>query len=221
MRYDFYAKMIKFLFQGVIYDLLQEKEPSLVNSRYKKRVSHEYKSIIERTEGIGGIKENPMEFILLFTALTLGFYKAAEGKISEELFSEMVYALSYSKRMKMLNKANGAFSDKTIGLQKKLDAFSKTNNYKNQWDSDFEYVEGSGELFLTYTKCGICAVTKQEGVPQLAKYLCKMDYSAFDVKGAVLDRTKTLASGDDCCNFHVMSKEKAKEIGFKPSDNAK
>ncbi len=78
-----------------------------------------------------------------------------------------------------------------------------------------------GEYFITYKECGICKVAKQEGVEHLAKYLCKIDYATFAYQNVILDRTKTLAYGDDHSNFHIMTKEKAKEIGFKKSKDAK
>ncbi len=37
----------------------------------------------------------------------------------------------------------------------------------------------------------------------------------------MLDRTKTLDYGDDECNFYLMSKERAAEIGFETSPYAK
>ena len=52
-------------------------------------------------------------------------------------------------------------------------------------------------------------------------HLCMMDYYTFEMQGAVLDRTKTLGYGDDECNFNLMSKERAKEIGFVKSPDAK
>ena len=48
-----------------------------------------------------------------------------------------------------------------------------------------------------------------------------MDYYTFEMQGAVLDRTKTLVYGDDECNFHLMSKARAAELGFVPDPNAK
>ena len=48
-----------------------------------------------------------------------------------------------------------------------------------------------------------------------------IDYYTFEMQGAVLDRTKTLGYGDDECNFLLMSKERAEEIGFIKSRNAK
>ena len=41
-----------------------------------------------------------------------------------------------------------------------------------------------------------------------------MDCYTFEMQGAVLDRTKTLCCGDYECNFHLMSRERAEEIGF-------
>ena len=38
---------------------------------------------------------------------------------------------------------------------------------------------------------------------------------------AVLDRTKTLGYGDDECNFHLMSRARAEELGFVPDPDAK
>lgn len=53
------------------------------------------------------------------------------------------------------------------------------------------------------------------------RYLCAMDYYTFKMQGAVLDRTKTLGYGDDECNFHLMSAERAAQIGFTRSPDAK
>ena len=48
-----------------------------------------------------------------------------------------------------------------------------------------------------------------------------MDYYTFEMQGAVLDRTKTLGYGDDECNFHLMSRARAGELGFTPGPDAK
>ena len=48
-----------------------------------------------------------------------------------------------------------------------------------------------------------------------------IDYYTFEMQGAVLDRTKTLGYGDEEFDFHLMSKERAEEIGFTKSPNAK
>lgn len=89
------------------------------------------------------------------------------------------------------------------------------------WYYYFDNVEGKDEYFITHKQCGICKLCAQEGVKDITKYLCAMDYYTFEMQDAVLDRTKTLGYGDDECNFHVMSKERAKELNFVRSRKAR
>lgn len=56
---------------------------------------------------------------------------------------------------------------------------------------------------------------------EITKYLCIIDYYTFEIQGAFLDRTKTLGYGEGECNFYLMSKERAAEIGFKKSPSTK
>lgn len=80
---------------------------------------------------------------------------------------------------------------------------------------------GKDEYYITHNQCGICKLTAQEGVEEITRYLCAMDYCTLEMQGAVLDRTKTLGYGDDECNSRVMSEERAKVLGFVPSSEAK
>ena len=89
------------------------------------------------------------------------------------------------------------------------------------WFYYFKTVPGKDEYFITYKQCGICKLTKQEHCEEITKHLCMMDYYTFEMQGAVLDRTKTLGCGDDECNFHLMSRERAAELGFTPGPDAK
>ena len=42
--------------------------------------------------------------------------------------------------------------------------------------------------------------------PELINHMCQMDYISIDMMGCILYRTKTLATGGDCCDFHVVKK---------------
>ncbi len=221
MKYGIYAKLLKLLVQQPTYNFLKHEVPSLITRAYKKRVDKEYRDIIERTEGIGGIKENPMELILVFTAFAIAVYKCSDGNMSEEVFAKTIDSVAHSKIMELSSKGSNVFSKKTIKMYQDLAKRSIEKRYKNDWAATFDYEEGSGEYFVTYSECGICKLAKQEDVFQLVKYMCKMDYPSFEFKNAVLDRTKTLGFEDDCCNFHIMSKEKADEVGFVMSEHAK
>ena len=120
-------------------------------------------------------------------------------------------------------KGKSAFTDKEIATRTKQAKWSRDHikEYPMNWFYYFETVPGKDEYYITHKQCGICKLTKQEHCEEITKYLCMMDYYTFEMQGAVLDRTKTLGYGDDECNFHLMSKERADEIGFVKSEDAK
>lgn len=116
-----------------------------------------------------------------------------------------------------------AFAEKEIANRTKQAKWSRDHieEYPMNWYYFFETVPGKDEYYITHKQCGICKLTKQENCEEITKHLCMMDYYTFEMQGVVLDRTKTLGYGDDECNFHLMSKERAEEIGFVPSPDAK
>ncbi len=221
MKYDIYPKLCKALLKKPIYKELKKRKPDVFNKAYKSRVNKEYRDIIERTESIGGIKENPFEMTLMFAAFAIAVYKCGYSKIDEDDMEAMVDAVCNSKFMKISTKYQKAFSKKTIEGRIKAAEMTQKKKYKNDWLTTFEYEEGSGEYYITHSECGVCKICIQEDCFNIVKYLCKLDYPAFDNQGVILDRTKTLGYGDDCCNFHVMTKEKAKKINFVKSPDAK
>ena len=116
-----------------------------------------------------------------------------------------------------------AFTEKEIEDRTRQAKWSRDhiNEYPMNWFYYFEKVPGKDEYYITHKQCGICKLTKQEHCEHITKYLCMMDYYTFEMQGAVLDRTKTLGYGDDECNFHLMSRERADELGFVQSPDAK
>ncbi len=118
---------------------------------------------------------------------------------------------------------NSAFIEKEIENRSKQAKWSRDHidEYPMNWYYCFENVPGKDEYYITHKQCGICKLTKQEHCEEITKYLCMMDYYTFEMQGAVLDRTKTLGWGDDECNFQLMSHERAEELGFVQSPDAK
>ena len=128
-----------------------------------------------------------------------------------------LYTCCFSKQGK------SAFTEKEIANRTRQAAWSRAHieQYPMNWFNYFKTVPGKDEYFITHKQCGICKLTKQEHCESLTKHLCMMDYYTFEMQGAVLDRTKTLGYGDDECNFHLMSRERAAELGFTPGPDAK
>lgn len=215
MRYGLMAVMTRMIIQGPIFRYVEESMPQIDQRQFKKNTIKEFHAIIRRTPSIGGSK-NPFQMTVMFAAFAIAAYKAAQPVINDELFIGMVDAVSYCDTMKKLYVGKDEFSRKNIASRRKQAEFTQTHDFPMDWKTEFTYVPGSGEHFMYHTECGVCKLAEQEGVPGIVKYMCKMDYAAYDLEGVVLDRTKTIGWGDECCNFHVMTKELAASRGFVP-----
>jgi len=83
-------------------------------------------------------------------------------------------------------------------------AISQQRRYPDDWV--FEVVEGDGQAFafgVDDTECGVVKYLAREGAPELAPYLCWIDYPLFAAMHVRLDRTETLAQGGQRCDFRM------------------
>ena len=223
MQYGLTGCFIRLAFQSTAMDYMQKAFPGMDMGGYKRRVDREYRAIVARTPGIGSMKENMFVMTLYAGAYFIALYKEAEAKPGEETLKGLVRALAYCPLMRKAKEGNSAFTEKEIANRAKQAKWSRDHieAYPMNWFYFFENVPGKEEYFITHKQCGICKLTKQEHCEEITRHLCMMDYYTFEMQGAVLDRTKTLGYGDDECNFHLMSRERAEEIGFTRSPDAK
>lgn len=223
MKYGLIGRFIKIAFAKTAFNYIENEIPKIDMITYKNRALREYKAIVERTSGIGSMKDNMFVMTMYAGAFLIALYKEADGRINEEKLKGLIYALSYCPLMVKAKQGKSTFTEKEIANRTKQAKWSRDHieEYPMNWFYYFEVVPGKDEYYITHKQCGICKLTKQEHCEEITKYLCMMDYYTFEMQGAVLDRTKTLGYGDDECNFHLMSKERAKEIGFVQSPDAK
>ncbi len=223
MRYGIIGAFIKFAFAKTAFDYVEKEIPDIDMASYKKRVQREYKAIVERTPSIGSMKDNMFVMTMYAGAFMIAMYKEADGKIDEENLKGLIRAAAYCPLMVKAKQGKSAFTEKEIANRTKQAKWSRDHieEYPMNWFYYFKTVPGKDEYYITHKQCGICKLTKQEHCEEITKYLCMMDYYTFEMQGAVLDRTKTLGYGDDECNFHLMSKVRADEIGFVKSPDAK
>ena len=171
----------------------------------KKKVHKEYKEMIRRTPALPD--ENPFLGNLLMGCYVLSFYKAYPETVNEELFRKLVHSLCYSKPMVNAHKKQDAFDEKVL-LQKEKDAeASKGSSYEMDWQYAFQRGEGSYDFI--YTRCGLCQLGFRENCSHLIRFLCEADFITYNLMGADLKRTQTIAEGGTCCDFHVERKEKS------------
>lgn len=223
MKYGFMGWFIKYAFSKTAFNYIEKEIKDIDINSYKKNVLKEYKDIVKRTPSIGPLKKNMFVVTMYCGAFLIALYKKAESKLNGDKLKDLVHELAYSPLMVKAKSGKSAFTEKEIKNRTIQSKWSRDNinKYPMNWFYYFVNVPGKEEYYITHKECGICKLTKQEGCGEITKYLCMIDYYTFEMQGAVLDRTKTLGYGDDECNFHLMSKARAEEIGFAKSDNAK
>lgn len=163
----------------------------------------EIKSIREYVpQALGGV-QHLMVADLYIAAFVFSLHKAEPDKISPDIVNEMVTAVFDSPFMIKAhkNKKCTLFTDKVQDKKVKESIASQTSKYELDWK--FHYEKGINEFYNTYTECGICKLGKRENCFEFVPCLCNMDERNYRNDGGQLHRTKTLAQGDDCCNFHV------------------
>ena len=223
MKYGIIGGFVKLAFAKTAFAYIEQAIPGLDMAAYKKRVQKTYKAIVRRTPGVGSMKDNMFVMTMYAGAFLIALYREADGRMNEEALKGLVRASAYCPLMVKAKQGKSAFTDKEIAARTRQAAWSREHikEYPMNWYWYFETVPGKDEYFITHRQCGICKLTHQEHCEEITKYLCMMDYYTFEMQGAVLDRTKTLGYGDDECNFHLMSKARAAEIGFVESPDAK
>lgn len=223
MKYGILARFIKRSFTKPVFDYLETKLPDLEMRSFKDKVFREYRAMILRSPDIGSFKDNNFVMALYAACFFLAIYKTERARMTDEIVEGLVQEASYCKAMRRAKEGKSAFSRREIVTRTRQAKWSREHikEYPENWYYYFEKVDGKDEYYITHKECGVCKLAKREGCEEVTKLLCKMDFYVFELQGAVLDRTKTLGYGDDECNFHVMSQERAKELGFVKSSDSR
>lgn len=200
LKYGIIAKAVELLCFKSALGRLAELRPEMNMSDYRKRVKREYRAMLLRTPDIGG---SSLEMNLYIAAFVFSLHKAEPEKITPDIVNEMVTAVFDSPFMIKAhkNKKCTLFTDKV--QDKKLAESRASQNSPYELDWKFQYKKGDNEFYNTYTECGICKLGIRENCFEFVPCLCNMDERNYRNEGGKLHRTKTLAQGDDCCDFHV------------------
>jgi len=200
LKYGIYAKAIEWMCFKPALVRLSTIYPEMNMALYKKSVKREYKAMLLRTPDIGG---SSLEVNLYIAAFVFSLHKANPDKINPDVVNEMVAAVFDSPFLVRVhqNKKCTLFTDAVQDKKVKDSIASQTSKYELDWK--FQYEKGVDEFYNTYTECGICKLGKRENCFEFVPCLCNMDERSYRNDGGQLHRTKTLANGDDCCDFHV------------------
>ena len=192
--------------------MLRQFYHSAVKAELKKRsfpksmadkIINEYDKIAARAKDIGKSR--------LISGYTMGIYFIAmnrsTGKSPEENFEIFRDALCASKLFrKAVGNAESYLDDRKMQGRLKWSEKSHKRIYENDWVLDILPGNGEYDLGYDYHECGVCKLYRDEGCPELAHYMCLMDFVLADIMGMKLVRTGTIADGADICDFRYSRK---------------
>ena len=99
MKYGIMGGFIKLAFAKTAFDYIEKEIPEMDMASYRKRVLKEYRAIVERTPGIGSMKDNMFVMTMYAGAFLIALYKEAEGKLDEEGLKGLIRAEAYCPLM--------------------------------------------------------------------------------------------------------------------------
>lgn len=102
--------------------------------------------------------------------------------------------------------ADAYLDEKKLPDRLKWAAESKERKYENDWVMDVLPGGETVDLGYDYWECGIYKLCRDEGCPELARYLCRLDFVLADMMGMELLRTTTIAEGGKRCDFRYRCK---------------
>lgn len=166
----------------------------------------EYRAIIRRAKDIGPSR--------LLSAYCMSAWFIAlnrsTGDSAEENYVLLRDGLRKSRLFAMaMGDVDAYLDEKKLPGRLKWAKESKKRTYENDWV--VEVLPGGAvfDLGYDYLECGICKLCRDEGCPELARYLCRMDFVLAELMGMELMRTTTIAEGGERCDFRYRRKQQS------------
>ena len=167
----------------------------------KKRAKKKYKTIIERLPEFENGDRFKMNIVNC--AMFAAFYLQMDPKPSLDKMTDFYSAAMMTKPMRLYCRLGGKskFSDKDCEGMRKTEALRAADRNPYSWNMEFyPYRDGSG-YEARFTKCGICTLLSELGIPEVTPAMCRLDYTMSEAGGAsVFVREYTLASGGPYCD---------------------
>ena len=192
MKFNMTFRMIGMVFGGIV-------KKNIHDPKVRKSIKKEDRAVVDRAADIG-----PKNTLLGAYAMMAYFIAMNRfGGLSPEENCRMVEkGLAESKLYKLaMGDAEHYFSPKKMEQRRKWSRETHEKKYENDWVVDVLEKTPDYEFGFDYLECGVCKLGRDEGCPELAKYLCRLDYMTTDMMGVRLKRTMTLAEGKPRCDF--------------------
>ena len=179
--------------------------------------------LFSRLPYVGG-DDSPYMSLMFQSAQTIALYKAVKSfNLSNREIGKLIYDIAekYAQSIPSIKKwfyRKAFFSKKMKNYWRKWSNKSLKREYSENWVAEFK--EGK-ELEYNYgfdfLECGCLKLIKKEGGAEIAPYVCLCDYARMKAIGIGFRRTKTLAAGDELCDFRF-SKSYQTQNGWPPEN---
>lgn len=207
MKYSYCETLMWHAMTPSMFRWLKGQKPDWDSSKLRREAKKIYRQMTARTPDIGALSQNSLRICLSGGMVWLSVYEAAAGKMDEDCFAGMVLASMEAPLIKSSFQRKELFSAQA---QKKRLEKAKSGNAVSDspfnWNTEVILGRDADECTILYRQCGLCALGRQEGLLHLVRHMCVLDILSVEWMGGVLYRTKTLATGGDCCDFYVCRK---------------
>lgn len=170
--------------------------------------NQEYIKVIRRAPNIGGNK-NIFLSSYLMGAYLIALYKNVRNKLSLEQMNELISnGLNEFFYMKKMMQKNDLLSAKYKMKIRNAGYWCEENKdmYPTNWLVSAKEISNVNLTHIVFTRCGLCALCKNEEVPEFTPCLCMTDYITMGFANCNLERPTTLGNGDNCCDFYITRK---------------
>ncbi|MFH1037223.1 MAG: L-2-amino-thiazoline-4-carboxylic acid hydrolase [PVC group bacterium] len=172
-----------------------------------REAEKEFEALLPLLPDVGG-KKNIMIVEIPIIAWYAAFYRPLKQRdIPANVLGKMIYDLNdieLGQIPEAAARAEGAkkFTPGYIDKLQKWAFWTEKKEYPANWVASF--VPGNGKDFdygYDYSECALVKYLKACGAGEVAPFVCLNDFIRSRTYGTGLHRTKTLAQGDNVCNF--------------------
>ena len=110
---------------------------------------------------------------------------------------------------------------KEKGIDKWRQAAKASQLRKYPADWVFEFIEGGDDYLFGYDikECAIHKFWRSQGLEEFVPYLCLTDWAKWKSIGIAVERTRTIANGDEICDFRYCREKKECPSGWPPESH--
>lgn len=154
-------------------------------------------------------RHNPMASRMQIALPVIAVWLASDRNIKIESMSDLMYKALDTLLIRFVC---GSFDmNKKKDLKRYIKKIHKMETWagrhpgeSNSWRFTFDETLHKEGCYHSVKYCPLAEFCKENGYEDIAPALCKIDYLTVQLRHGVLLRNKTIAAGDDICDFWIV-----------------